>query len=267
MTTTDQRTVIVTGASGGIGAAIAAHLSRTGWRVFPTMRHPDADRNAPDALALDVTSDESIDTVVTDVLTRTGRIDAVVNNAGVSLVGAIEETSTAEAKALFDTNFFGVHRLCRAVLPTMRAQGTGRLVTIGSIGGFLPEPYEAFYSAAKHALEGYVETLDFEVRPFGLRALLIQPGFIATNLATNTTQVADTLAVYDRARRRAGTAQNANIGRGAPPEAVARAMAGVLTARAPRLRTRVGADAHQLHLVYKYLPPPLFAAGLRRRWR
>ncbi len=130
---------------------------------------------------MDVASDESVTAAVATVLDRTGRIDAIVNNAGIDLIGAVEETTTEEALRLFQTNFFGVHRLNRAVLPTMRAQRRGRLVTIGSIGGFLPEPYQAFYSAAKHALEGYVESLDYEVRPFGLRALLIQPGVIRTS--------------------------------------------------------------------------------------
>lgn len=267
MTSNHQRTVLVTGASGGIGAAIASHLTGAGWRVFRTMRHPDPDRDGPDALSLDVTSDDSVDAAVAEMVSRAGRIDAIVNNAGVSLLGAVEETTTAEAQALFDINLFGVHRVCRAVLPTMRAQGTGRLVTIGSINGFLPKPYEAFYSAAKHALEGYVETLDFEIRPFGLRALLIQPGFIRTNLSTHTAHAAHALPAYADPRRRADATQIADVSRGGPPETVARAVGAVLTARTPKLRTRVGADAHQLHLLYTYLPSPAFAAGLRRRWR
>ena len=178
MTLSDQKTVIVTGASSGIGQAIAAHLHRSGWRVFGTMRRPDPDRDGPDALKLDVTSDQSVEAAVAEVLARAGRIDAMVNNAGADMLGAVEETTAQEALDLFQTNFFGVHRLVRAVLPSMRARKAGRLVTIGSIAGFLPTPFEAFYSASKHALEGYCESLDFEVRPFGIRTVLIEPGFV-----------------------------------------------------------------------------------------
>jgi NADP-dependent 3-hydroxy acid dehydrogenase YdfG len=149
MSSSPQRTVIVTGTSGGIGAAIASQLSLSGWRVFGTMRRPEPARHGPDALALDVTSDDSVEAAVAEVLRRTGRIDAIVNNAGVDMIGAIEETTAKEAVGMFQTNFFGVHRLIRAVLPTMRAQQSGRIVTIGSIAGFVPTPYNAFYSASK----------------------------------------------------------------------------------------------------------------------
>jgi NADP-dependent 3-hydroxy acid dehydrogenase YdfG len=108
-------------------------LQRQGWRVFATMRRPDPARHGPDALALDVTRDANVAETVAEVIKRTNRIDAIVNNAGVDIVGAAEETSSAEAEALFQTNFFGVHRLIRAVLPIMRAQGHGRIITMGSI--------------------------------------------------------------------------------------------------------------------------------------
>ena len=197
----EQAVVIVTGASSGIGQAIAAHLHRSGWRVFGTMRRPDPDKHGPDALKLDVTSDQSVEAAVAEVLARTGRIDALVNNAGVDMLGAVEETTVQEALNLFQTNFFGVHRLVRAVLPAMRARKAGRLVTIGSVAGFLPTPFEAFYSASKHALEGYCESLDFEVRAFGIHTVLIEPGFIRTQIRSNVTRTAASIAVYARARR------------------------------------------------------------------
>ncbi|MGD0472066.1 MAG: SDR family NAD(P)-dependent oxidoreductase [Candidatus Velthaea sp.] len=158
ITSDGRETVVVTGASGGIGAAIVTRLRNSGRRVFSTMRRPDPESHGPDVLAMDVTSDESVAAAVSEVLNRTGRIDAIVNNAGLDLLGAFEEATTEQALALFDTNFFGVQRLCRAVLPAMRSRGCGRLVTIGSIAGFLPTPFEPFYCASKHALEGYVES-------------------------------------------------------------------------------------------------------------
>jgi NAD(P)-dependent dehydrogenase (short-subunit alcohol dehydrogenase family) len=260
-----EETIIVTGASSGIGAAIVSKLSRPGRRVFATMRRPNLEMHGSDAIAMDVSSDESVAAAVATVLDRTGRIDAIVNNAGIDLIGAVEETTTDEALRLFQTNFFGVHRLTRAVLPTMRSQGHGRLVTIGSIGGFLPEPFQAFYSAAKHALEGYVESLDYEVRPFGVRALLIQPGFIRTSLSANRVTAASNLAAYASSRAHVMNSSAQDIGTGTPPEAVASAVEKLLVASNPALRTRVGADAHQLYLLRHILPPAFFSMGMRRR--
>ena len=263
---TFQRTVIVTGASMGIGAAIAGQLERSGWRVFRTSRRPDPARDGPDTLALDVTNDASVAAAVAEALARAGRIDAVVNNAGIAFVGAAEETTADEALAVFQTNFFGVHRLCRAVLPAMRSQGQGRLVTIGSIAGFLPTPFLSFYSAAKHAIEGYVESLDYEVRPHGVRALLIEPGFIRSNLGGNIQRASVSLDVYAAPRASSEASQVRGIARGTPSDAVARAVETVLTRRRPRLRTRVGADAHQLRLLRSVLPNALFGMGIRRQF-
>ena len=270
LTSFEQRTVIVTGASGGIGAAIALRLSRSGWRVFGTMRQPDPAKHGPDALALDVTSDESVSTAVATVLSRTGRVDTIVNNAGVNnagvdMLGAIEETSPEEALDLFQTNFFGVHRLTRMVLPAMRAQRSGRIVTIGSIAGFLPTPFNAFYSASKHALEGYCETLDYEVRPFGIRTALIEPGFIRTGLRAKKT-IAHGIDAYRQARDRAGDGFDESVGRGIDPSRVAAVVEKVLVAANPRFRHLVGYDAHLLSLIYRYLPSSLFRAGMGRQF-
>lgn len=260
-------TVIVTGASSGIGAAIVIRLRAAGRRVFATMRKPDPERHGPDALAMDVTSDESVSAAVTAVLDKTGRIDAVVNNAGLDLLGAVEEATTEEALALFETNFFGVHRLCRAVLPGMRARGSGRLVTIGSMAGFLPMPFEPFYGASKHALEGYVESLDFEIAPFGLRALLIEPGYVKTSFSANRAATATTIAAYARMRSGIARSLERGVSKGTTPDAVARAVETAITARRPAFRTRVGTDAHTMHLLRRFMPRPIFNMGMRTRLR
>lgn len=263
-------TIIVTGASSGIGAAIAERFATGGWRVFATMRRPPlnagAANAATDRLALDVTDDESAKACIAEVLARSGRIDALVNNAGITLMGAAEETTMAEAERLFATNFFGVHRMSAAVLPTMRAQRQGRIVTIGSIAGFLPKPFEAFYSAAKHALEGYVESLDHEVRELGVRALLTLPGFVQSNLAANTQYAAARIADYAAGRAVAGRLLSEDVGKGVAPSAVAEAVWQQVTAPKPRLRVLVGRDAAQLHLLRRYLPAALFDRGLRSRF-
>ncbi|GAC1430794.1 MAG: oxidoreductase [Candidatus Velthaea sp.] len=267
MTDVKLETVIVTGASGGIGAAIVKRLRDSGRRVFATMRQPNLARDGSDAIAMDVTSDESVATAVADVLGKTGRIDAVVNNAGLDLLGAVEEATTAEAHAIFETNFFGVHRLCRAVLPDMRARGSGRLVTIGSMAGFLPMPFESFYGASKHALEGYVESLDFEISPFGLRALLIEPGYVKTNFSANGATTATTITSYAKMRSAIFRSLEVGVSKGITPDAVARAVEVALIAHKPAFRTRVGADAHRMHLLRRLLPPVIFAMGMRSRLR
>src|SRR5271166_330545 len=266
MPLSDQKTVVVTGASSGIGQAIAAHLHRSGWRVFGTMRRPDPDRDGPDALKLDVASDQSVEAAVAEVLARAGRIDAVVNNAGADMLGAVEETTAQEALALFQTNFFGVHRLVRAVLPSMRARKAGRLVTIGSIAGFLPTPFEAFYGASKHALEGYCESLDFEVRPFGIHTVLIEPGFVRTQIRGNLTRTAASIGAYAEGRERVGGSLDRGVQAGIDPVRVAEVVERALTSARPKLRMRVGPDARLLHLVYHHLPTAVFAAGMRQRF-
>lgn len=260
-----RRCIIVTGASSGIGSAIAARFEAGGWRVFATMRNPPVGAGR-DCLALDVTDDASVRACLTEVLARAGRIDALVNNAGITLMGAAEETDMAEAQRLFDTNFFGVHRMTRAVLPTMRAQWQGRIVTIGSIAGFLPKPFEAFYSAAKHALEGYVESLDHEVRTFGIRALLIEPGFVHSSLAANIGRAVSRIPDYAVNRARAEGLLTEDVGTGLSPSTVAEAVWGAVAAPQPRFRTRVGRDAAQLHFVRHYLPGFVFDRGMRKKF-
>jgi NAD(P)-dependent dehydrogenase (short-subunit alcohol dehydrogenase family) len=261
-----RRTVIVTGAGTGIGQATARFLIQKGWRAFATLRHPNPDRDGPDALALDVTDDDSIDATVAEVMRRAGRIDAIVNNAAVDLVGAAEETSIAEAQRLFQTNFFGVHRLNQKVLPIMRQQGRGYIVTIGSIAGFLPTPFDAFYSASKHALRGYTETLAFETAPLGIRCVLIEPGFIKTELRTKKTEVSERISVYEEGRAKAERAFDTGVSSGISPERVAAMIARALDADRPKLRQRVGNDAHMLAFIRHFMPEPLFQMGLKRRF-
>jgi NAD(P)-dependent dehydrogenase (short-subunit alcohol dehydrogenase family) len=261
-----QHTAIITGAGTGIGQATAQLLTQKGWRVFATMRRPNPERHGPDVLALDVTRDDSVNAAVAEVMKRAGRIDAIVNNAAVDLVGAAEETSIAEAEGLFQTNFFGVHRLTRAVLPIMRTQRRGHIVTVGSIAGFLPTPFDAFYSASKHALEGYCETLTYEVEPFGIRCVLIEPGFIRTQLRNKKTEVLEHIDDYAARRTKVGNSFDLGVERGIPPERVAVSIARALEARRPPLRQRVGRDAATLAFIRGWLPEFVFAMGLRRQF-
>ncbi len=184
-----EKVALVTGASSGIGRAITTLLSGRGFRVFGTMRRPsEANGRFEDVqlIRLDVRDEESVRSCLRTVLDQAGRIDALVNNAGYTLVGSLEETSIEEAKELFETNFFGVLRMSRAILPIMREQGSGRIANISSVLGFLPAPYQGIYAASKHALEGYSGSLDHEVRQFGIRVSVIESGFMRTNLGENS---------------------------------------------------------------------------------
>jgi len=178
--------VLVTGTSSGFGRAIAVALAAAGHRVFGTVRSMTSD--APDNVTnvlLDVTRDDSVAQCVSGVLAAAGRIDAVVNNAGFGVAGAIEDTSVAEAQAQFETNFFGTHRMCRAVLPHLRAQRSGHIINISSLAGHVPLPFQGLYSATKFAIEAYSATLRMELRPFGIAVSMIEPGDFATGFTAN----------------------------------------------------------------------------------
>src|SRR4051812_23896216 len=178
---------LVTGASSGIGREIAQLLAERGARVFGTARDPRSARPIPgvEFIKLDVTDGASVSAAIQGIERTAGPIRHLVNNAGYAAVGALEETSIEEAKEQFETNFFGVLRVTNAVLPQMRANQSGRIINISSVVGFVPGPYWGIYAASKHALEGYTETLDHEIRRFGVRALLIEPAYTKSQISGN----------------------------------------------------------------------------------
>ncbi len=138
------------------------------------------------------------------MIERSGRIDVLVNNAGIGSAGAAEESSVAQAQRVFDVNVFGVIRMTKAVLPHMRAQGSGRIINISSVLGFVPAPYGAIYAASKHAVEGYSESVDHEVREHGVRVLLVEPAYTSTGFDANVVQPDTPLPVYAQQRHIAG---------------------------------------------------------------
>ncbi len=195
---------IVTGASGGIGEATARALHAAGYRVFGTYRRPPASRlPGVEYVACDVISDEAVKAAVAEVLAKAGRIDLLVNNAGVGLIAGAEESSLEQAKSLFDVNLFGVIRMTKAVLPTMRRQRSGRIVNLSSVMGLIPAPFMALYSASKHAVEGYSESLDHETRGSGVRVVLVEPAYTRTSFEGNVYQADQQLEAYQPARSNA----------------------------------------------------------------
>ncbi|HRD72704.1 MAG TPA: oxidoreductase [Aquimonas sp.] len=195
----NSKVVVVTGVSSGIGRAAAMKFAKQGCQVFGTVRDTAKAQAIPDVtlIEMDIRDEASIERGIQSIIAKTQRIDVLVNSAGVTLLGATEETSTAEAQALFDTNLFGLLRTTKAVLPHMRKQRSGRIVNVSSVLGFLPAPYMALYSASKHAVEGLSETLDHEVRQFGIRVALVEPSFTKTNMDLNAPQTASKIPDYE----------------------------------------------------------------------
>ncbi len=191
-----NKTVLITGVSSGIGREAALFLAGKGFRVFGTVRKEVRGLDGVELVRLDVTDDASVCEAVREITAKGGPIGGLVNNAGYLLTGALEETSLAEAREQFETNFFGALRMVNAVLPGMREQGYGRIVNVSSVLGFLPAPYAGIYAASKHALEGYTETLDHEVRHSGVRAVLVEPDFTRTNIDSSGKAAAQTIGVY-----------------------------------------------------------------------
>jgi NAD(P)-dependent dehydrogenase (short-subunit alcohol dehydrogenase family) len=262
-----SRVVLVTGASSGIGAAVAGLFHRRGYTVFGTSRKADPAAHEFPMLKLDVNSDASAKACVSEVLARAGRIDMLVNNAGYALTGAAEETTIAEAKDQFETNFFGVMRMVNAALPSMRETHSGRIITIGSLAGLTAIPFNSLYCATKFALEGYTEALWFELKPLGIGVSLIEPGFVRTPINQAARMAAEPLSAYDGPRDRAMAAVEQSVDKGIAPEQVAKAVLRAAQSRNPRLRYRVGADSVWLPRVRALSPWGFFAAGVSRTFK
>jgi NAD(P)-dependent dehydrogenase (short-subunit alcohol dehydrogenase family) len=266
MNKTNPGVALVTGASTGIGYATAKALQNAGFRVFGTSRRAVAQRtDGVTMLTCDVTDDLSVAKLVNDVLAEAGRIDLLVNNAGVGLLGGAEESSTVQAQALFDVNVFGVLRVTNAVLPAMRRQGKGRIVNLSSVLGLIPAPYSALYASTKHAIEGYSESLDHELRPFGIRVVLVEPAYTRTSFEENLARPDNLLDVYDAARAGMDVIMRKAIETGDAPEVVAETVLKAATAPVPRGRYAAGKMARQVSLLRRFVPASAFGKSLRKQ--
>jgi short-subunit dehydrogenase len=262
----DDKVAIVTGASTGIGQASAKALRQAGFRVFGTTRRAAVGTAAGiSMITCDVTDDASVQAAVGNVLDTTGRIDVLVNNAGSGLLAGAEESSVHQAQALFDVNLFGVIRMTNGVLPVMRTQKAGRIVNISSVMGLIPAPFLALYASTKHALEGYSESLDHEVRTFGIRVCLLEPAYTKTSFEQNMVLPDRSLDAYASARTRSGALMREVMKTADNPDIVAERVLEAVTTKSPRLRYTCGKMARQVSVLRRFVPERMFDKSLRKQ--
>jgi NAD(P)-dependent dehydrogenase (short-subunit alcohol dehydrogenase family) len=261
-----RQVALVTGASSGIGEAAARALVDAGFTVYGTSRRAAAgeERGGVVFLPLDVTDDQSVASAVREVLARSGRIDVLVNNAGIGIAGAAEESSIEQARALFETNLFGLIRVTRAVLPYMRAQGSGRIINVSSVVGLIPVPFMALYASSKHALEGYSESLDHELREHGVRVLLVEPGFTKTAFDTNLAAADEPLPLYAQRREILDAGLAEALKAGDEPSVAGRAVVAAATDKRPNLRYPAGKAARRVSTARRFVPVALFDKQIRK---
>ncbi|PFH12414.1 short-subunit dehydrogenase [Collimonas sp. PA-H2] len=267
----NRKIAIVTGASSGIGEVTAEQLVRAGYKVYGSSRsgaQGQSGKRTFEMLTLDVTSDESVAAAVNQVLRLEGRIDLLVNNAGFGVApAAAEESSIRQAQAIFDTNFFGAVRMIRAVVPHMRQRGSGRIVNISSVLGFVPMPYMALYSATKHAMEGYSESLDQELRTQGIRVSLVEPAYIKSAFDANQLQPDEALDEYRDLRAGLDLRVKEALEGADGPGVVAETVVQVALAATPKVRYTSGALAGRLRFLRRFAPAALVEAGVRKDLR
>jgi len=257
--------VVVTGVSSGIGRTTAEKFARQGCQVFGTVRSIAKTKplQGVELVEMDVRDDASVKQAVQSIVDRAGRIDVLVNNAGVTMVGAVEETAIHEAASLFETNVFGILRTAQAVLPHMRARRSGRIVNVSSVLGLLPAPYMGLYSASKHAVEGLSETLDHEVRQFGIRVTLVEPHYTRTNLDLNSPHAGSKIAAYDRERGLVSQAVADSVNSAPEPDGVANTIVEAALG-AWRMRRTPAGQASLLSKLRRFMPAGPVDSSLRK---
>ena len=273
-----EKVALVTGASSGIGEVTARKLQELGYTVYGAARRVDRMKKLEEAgirtLAMDVTDDASVTDAVEQIIAETGRIDVLVNNAGYGSYGSIEDTPLDEARRQFEVNIFGAMSLTQKVLPHMRAQRSGTIVNISSMGGKMYTPLGGWYHGTKFALEALSDSLRIEVEPFGIDVVIIEPGGIATEwggiAADNVEKVSGSGAYAAQAKAVAKILRGGGVNRSSQPTVISDAIAKALTAEKPKTRYAVGFGARPLIAAHAILPDRAFdmlismAMGIKR---
>lgn len=263
-----METVIVTGSSSGIGLSIAHLLQENGYRVFGTSRNPDQHQASSkiELLPLDVTDPTSIQQCCSRVIGKTGSIDVLINNAGSIVFGSAEETSLALAKRQFEVNFWGAVNMTKEVLPFMRKQKRGKLITIGSLAGLIGVPFECYYAASKHAIEGFYKSLRLELRPMDIQVSVIEPGFFKSNLYKTASFAEPSITDYDGVREAVLKEIEHSVNTAAEPQEVSRTVLKVVQSKHPKFSYRIGMQARVLPVLH-FLSPRMYEQGAAKKFK
>lgn len=252
-----SKTVFITGASSGIGCAIGNYLTQKGHRVFGTSRNPEKIKDSLFPLIkLNVNNLESIQSAVAELMSKTDKIDVLINNAGVGITGPIEETPEEEIKHAFETNFFGPINIIKEILPYMRKQGEGYIINVTSIAGYMGLPYRGIYSASKAALEITMEAMRMEISQFGIKMSNVAPGDFATNIASGRYHSPVIKgSPYEKVYRQTLEIMNNHVDEGEDPIKVAKVIAKILNSPNPKVHYRIGAPIQKLSVFLKKILP------------
>jgi len=251
-----SKIILITGASSGIGAITAKYLSDKGFTVYGTSRQPKKELSDFHMLALDVQDKSSIDAAVQTIIEKEGRLDVLINNAGMGITGPIEETPTEEMRRVFDTNFFGAIEVMKSVLPYMRKQNTGLIINVTSIAGYMGLPFRGIYSATKGALEIVTETLSMEAQQFNIRVTNVAPGDFATNIASgryHTPVFKD--SAYAEIYQKNLDLMDGHVDSGKDPVLMAQQIFKIINDPKPKLHYKVGEFMQKFSIVLKRVLP------------
>lgn len=257
-----KKVVLITGATSGIGKATAIYLAAKGYTVFGTYRFEVPDGNFDFTfIKCDVRDEISIQKAVDHIVEKTGKIDVLINNAGLGTLGSLEDTNLEEARKVFETNVFGVHAMCRTVLPVMRAQSQGTILNISSIAGQVALPYRGIYNATKFAVEGFSEALSMEVKPFGIKVIILRPGDYKTNIDNNrkiAEKALDKSSAYYESFDRANFLIKEEINIAWTPDKIAKDIHRILCKKNPKLHYTSAPFIQKLSITLHWILPSRF---------
>lgn len=265
-----SKVVFITGASSGIGKVTAELLAKKGFTVYGSSRNPpQKEKNNVHWVALDLNQPATIHAAIQEIIEKEKKIDILINNAGVGITGPAEETSIAAVKEHFQTNFFGVVEICQAVLPFMHRQGSGRIINITSIAGYMGLPFRAYYSASKSALITFSEALRLELRNTSIKVCTLAPGDVATNIAAGRFTVQPTKnSPYYHTYQHSLDLMNAHVDKGEDPMLIAQKILQLLNEPNPKVHYKVGSLLQRLSVVLKgILPNKIFENMLAKHYK
>jgi hypothetical protein len=255
-----NKVVLITGAGRGIGFALAEEMVRRGFKVYGTYRRLPENKPPFEPVAMDVTDHDSVDCAVSSIIEKEGAIHILVNNAGINVCGPLEETLLDSGRRIFETNYFGPLKVIQAVLPSMRQNRNGVIANIGSAAGKISIPFQGHYSASKHAIEGVSESLWHELKSFGIRVLLIEPGDVGTDIWENTDKPPAENSAYSAMLKGFYEVKKKEMdgSRATPPEKVAVEIANIIMSGTKKLRHPVAHNAGVFLFLRKILPDQIF---------